>query len=198
MKKQDWRERGREAGLDSMAPDARLLWCISYLESDFHHEQTPTTYYGDHDPFDVPISPCAMCQSLNQKVWKPKEGRPAWRVVCKCGASGGVAPYPRKAIFRWNKSPKSLPYSYAESPLFGIQGLAKEEALERLQLIYNDLSLKTEIAVLRSEMGERVAKGYIARLMAYLDWVQYLEDVIKDRSRSANKLPGKENTKTVA
>jgi hypothetical protein len=198
VKKQEWMRCGKEAGIESFAKEQRLQWCREYLDSDKHHEETPTTYYGEHDPFDVPISLCAICETSAQKVWRPKEGKPAWRVVCGCGASGDVTPYPRKAAFRWNKSSKSLSVCYTESPLFGLRGLTRADALQRLQLIYNDLTLKIEIATLRQGVGEHVAKGYIARLIAYVDWVQYLEDIIKDRSRNGVGRPEKEKSKTVA
>lgn len=186
---------GKEAGIESLSIEQRLKWCQEYLESVKHHEETPTTYYGDHDPFDVPTSQCAMCKTSDQKVWKPREGRSAWRVLCGCGASGDVTPYPRKAVFRWNKSSKSLPVCYTNSPLFGLGAFSKAEASMRLQFIYNDLTLKIEIARLRRDVGEPVAKGYMARLIAYVDWVQYLEDIIKDRSRNGVGRSEKEKSK---
>lgn len=183
MKKAEWVEKGRASHIGNLPPQQQINWLEAYAKSNDHQSRIQTTFYGDHDPFDVPISPCIECRSLNQRVWKPKEGKPAWRVICECGKTGDVGLFPRKAVFRWNKSMNSLPVSYQDSPLFQLNSLTKEAALIRIESIHNDLTLKIEIAKLKLQVGEQVASGYIARLVAYVDWIQYLEDLIKIRAK---------------
>jgi len=57
------------------------------------------------------------------------------------------------------------------------------EALDRLVRINNDLTLCIEIAHLRKEVGENISEGYIAKLVAYTEWIQYLSELVKNKSR---------------
>ncbi|MFC1337324.1 MAG: hypothetical protein G8D89_20885 [gamma proteobacterium symbiont of Clathrolucina costata] len=55
--------------------------------------------------------------------------------------------------------------------------------MERLSRIQNDLSLRIEVARLRREVFDDVSPGYVAKLVAYADWAQYLLDLIKKQPR---------------
>ncbi len=194
MRKTQWKKDYTECQIERLDLPQQLEWFDRYITSEKHFSNTPTKYYGDHDPFDVPISACSNCGLDTQKLWSPKNGKPSWRVVCSCGTSGPACDYPRKAAFRWNKSFKSSPVNFQESPLFRLNGLEKMEALDRLVRINNDLTLRIEIAHLRKEVGENTSEGYIAKLVAYTEWIQYLSELVKNKSRcqQVNKLKAEE------
>lgn len=173
-----WTKEFQRQGADRLAKQDQLVWLESYAESIEHFEYTPTTYYGDHDPLDVPMSPCSNCHATHLKMWRPKTGRGEWRVVCSCGAEGPESAYPRQAIFQWNLSPRSMPFVYKTSPLFQLHLFDPNIAKDRLERIQNDLDLKLFIGTLKKNLRLPVADGYLIKLTAYLDWTRFLLEVI--------------------
>lgn len=187
VRKPKWKEEYQRQKVGNLPKAEQLAWLQEYADSQSHFDYTPTTYYGDHDPFDVPFSACIQCGSDQLRLWTPREGKPSWRVICSCGNRGSSSEYPRKAVFRWNKSSKSRGINIGDTPLFQLDGLTRSTATERLYRIQNDLSLRVEIANLRSEVFSDVSPGYVAKLVAYTDWTQYLLDLLRRQPRQGSK-----------
>lgn len=187
MRKARWKEEHQKQRVGHRSLEDQLQWLEHYASSKGHFEHTPTNYYGEHDPFDVPFSACADCGSEQLKLWTPREGRAAWRVICTCGNTGPASEFPRKAIFRWNKSRRSRDTDFQLAPLFQLRGLSRADATDRLLKIQNDLGLRVELANVRQSVRADVSPGYIAKLVAYFDWTQYLIDLIKRTSQTAEK-----------
>ena len=56
------------------------------------------------------------------------------------------------------------------------------------------LKLRIEIALLGKEVGESSSEGYIAKLVAYTEWIQYLSELVKNKSlrQQVHKVNAKE------
>lgn len=148
---------------------------LDELHSDEHYEDTETLYYGDHDPFSVPIAPCDGCGHLPRMI-KDQERPVRWIMQCSCGErSSQSRPRPWQAALDWNMKNLSV-FDYKELPLFGLGSLGPEDAHKRLVGIKSNLELRRKLLGLSRTIGQRTkeievpGKKYQERLDAYLQW----------------------------
>jgi len=159
---------------------------LDELHSDEHYDATETLYYGEHDPFNIPMMRCDFCGETSEmiKEVKPKGGC-KYYVRCRgCGNHHKTTGTTREqAILIWNSiNPKGL--RYKDFPMFGLANKTPEEARIRMIGIRRNLEIRENISALEQTINPIIGKippstSYRKRLKLYLHWVIWVQVAIK-------------------
>lgn len=171
----DWKDSIPAVSLIEINSETEILDTLKNYVSDTTH--FGSLFFGDHDPYDVPLSRCRKCNNKSPMIKKTLDKK--YLVSCKCNNSGPVKTYPREAIFSWNLSDNSYEIPYRTSPLFKLGGLTPELAKDRLFKVTASLNIRLEIIRRDKIYNNSVSPGYIGKQIAYRDWAFYLFELVK-------------------
>lgn len=182
----------RPCRIDGLAtdPDEMTLPELQQLlSSDAHYKVTPTRNYGLRDPLDRPEELLFACSCGSQPrvdrgpppPHAPLKYRPlpagtetrACHVACPgCGKRAAPSLREWRAVVDWNFAHATgKAHSLEAFPYFNLAGLTRQESLQRLNGIKRDLLLRRALARKQREAGIEVGGRFVARLEAYLGWV---------------------------
>lgn len=162
------------------------LDCV--LASDAHHHRTPSRNYGEMDPLStvgVQMVRCsARCDPVLGTVVQDsvlangqaadEDSRRLLSVVrCDvCGRAGGPSAREWRAVVNWNYERASEGLAKIEDVnFFNLVGLTDVEAMRKVRAIRLDLWLRIAQGRCAIQAGRKVGGKYIAKLEAYLGWV---------------------------
>ena len=174
---------------------------LNELSSDSHKERTETTYYGTHNPFDIPLVDCDTCGSPASMV-KVGPFNNRFNILCpNCnkGIQHPQSEHWKAALLWWQKNLGK--HSYRNLPLFSLDDLDVPAARRRLAGIRRDLELKknlAEIDEILSRTTEIPSPGweYCSRLDAYLAWSMLALALLKREDGGTARLKREEYLKS--
>ena len=148
-------------------------------------------FYGDHDPFQIPVFPCDKCGKI-PALRQTDKG--TWNVDCPCGKSL-TAPQraPWQALLAWDSINLSG-CKYEELPLFALGELSPDEAFGKMKEVRRFLEVKLKIVGLQRTFAQRTGqgspgKGYQQKLEAYLKWSMLALRLIKVAAKTNGSDP---------
>jgi hypothetical protein len=168
------------------------------LESDEHYRHSPTRNYGLLDPLEGAsallfrcvcgarpamhhaVPPAAVLRRVKQPL--PSADGRAYYVLCGgCGRAGKPSLREWGAVVDWNyEAAASRRGSLDDFPFFNLAGVPVAERLEYLESIRYDLALRRAQARKRRDRGEDVGRRFMAKIDAYLGWVNVALRVIRE------------------
>lgn len=158
------------------------------LQSDQHYQATPSRNYGERDPLEATSdlmlactcgAPLVMLEGRtiqatvrHQPLPRDRESS-AYQAICaRCGRADAPSLRHWRAVVDWNfRSAKMFRAPLAEFPFFNLAGLSDDQCVERLNCIKYDLMLRRALAKRQREAGKDVGGRFLARLDAYLGWI---------------------------
>ncbi len=178
--------------MGASAAKARLAQVQRTLASAEHRARTRTRNYGDANPNDFTLLSKCKC---GRKPWCVLEDFPretphrdefgptrrAWVCRCECGNAIGRQRLRGRIIAGWNRSAHAEPLTRQTYPFFRLADKAPEVALDYLEGIEQDLTLRREEAYLKLVLAVTDAPGpaFVQRLEAYLAWCQTAKVLVK-------------------
>jgi hypothetical protein len=178
----------------------RLGLTLAYIEEklenaiDEFNSIPPTQkheFYGNHDPFKIPVFPCDKC-GKSPALRHTDEGK--WEVKCPCGkllAAPQCVPW--QALLAWDSINLSS-FKYDELPLFSLTGLSPDEAFIKMKEVRRFLEVKLKVIGLQRTFAQRTnqdspGKGYQQKLEAYLQWSMLALRLIKVAAKKGKNNP---------
>ena len=149
-------------------------------------------FYGDHDPFQIPVFPCDECGKI--PVLRQTGKGSKWNMDCPCGKSlTEPQRVPWQALLAWDSINLSG-YKYDELPLFALAGLSPDEAFKKMKEVRRFLEVKLKIIGLQRTFAQRTGqsspgKGYQQKLEAYLKWSMLALRLIKMAAKTNGSEP---------
>lgn len=168
------------------------------LGSDAHHRRTPSRNYGDRDPLSTEglqafrcSAECApsmgtVAEDLSVRAPQGDVAAKVLHVVrCEaCGKAGGPAGREWRALVNWNYERAAEGVGQLDGvKFFNLVGLDAAEALCRVRAIRLDLWLRIAQGRCAIQAGKKVGGKYIAKLEAYLGWVNVAIMVLTANAR---------------
>src|SRR5699024_5555752 len=168
---------------------------LQELRSDAHYRATDTIYYGEHDPFDVPLADCGTCGG-KPTVRKVSAKPIRWRAVCGgCGNQHkAVSKWPWLAALNWNGI-NLASQDYHAFPMFGLSTLDPDAAREVVASIRRDLELRKALAGIETTIARKTGeisppgRTYQQRLEAYLQWAMLALRLVKAEKMDQREEP---------
>lgn len=168
------------------------------LESDEHYRHSPTRNYGLRDPLDrsadllfhcpcgaapaarLGVPPARVMQRLKQPL--PSADGQAHYVECpSCGRAGKPSLREWRTVVDWNYEVAAARRGSLEDfPFFNLAGVPVAEREAYLESIRYDLALRRAQARLKREQGEDVGRRFMAKIDAYLGWVNVALRVLRE------------------
>lgn len=175
----------RRPGVTVQQLQAKRLALLEVLYSQQHVGSVVTRDYGEHDPRIAPFPPCSCGAPARLELLDG--GR--WEACCSSCDKRIHAPQKHDwaACLQWCALNMDQ-LDYQSLPLFGLQGLDRSAAKDRLTSIYHDLLLRSQIATLDQSLSERThthsapGRDYMEKISAYRDWAKFALQLIKARS----------------
>lgn len=167
------------------------------LASDAHYNASATRNYGLRDPLDESTEllfrcTCGTAAHARQGEAPPRalqrlkqplpEGTAHWVECPSCGRVGKPSLRQWRAVVDWNYEAASSRHSSLDGfPFFNLAGVPGDEVESYLESIRYDLTLRRAQARKRRERGIEVGRRFLAKIDAYLGWVNVALRVLRRR-----------------